>query len=335
MRDFQTKQNTGGIEDSIIPEKWGSGEFNAMATELEVAVSSTDQVLAPANGTDEKLDQLARAMAIYGAANPFMNLTQPAANTIELRPSATNRRVPDNYDQMNGYTVQFIVATDITGALTINFGPSTGALLGDKPFRKPDNSEFVSGDLLADDFVEAYFLIAADQWRMTPSAFQSSSGGQSVVPVGSYLEHSGDTAPAGYLIADGSEVSRTTFAALFNLYDTLGLSIYGPGDGSTTFNLPDRRGVFGRGLDLSAGIDPGRTIGSTQIDQMQGHRHRGFGLAAGGGGPNAFTNISSNNLEHTDDTAIRQAINDGVNGEPRIGLETRPTNMSVLVCVKF
>lgn len=46
------------------------------------------------------------------------------------------------------------------------------------------------------------------------------------------------TAPEGYLLEDGSAVSRTTYAELFSVIGTT----YGSGDGSTTFNLPDSRG---------------------------------------------------------------------------------------------
>ncbi|MCL2485330.1 MAG: tail fiber protein, partial [Endomicrobia bacterium] len=51
------------------------------------------------------------------------------------------------------------------------------------------------------------------------------------------------TAPEGYLICQGAAVSRITYAALFTTVGTL----YGAGDGSTTFNLPDYRGYFLRG----------------------------------------------------------------------------------------
>jgi microcystin-dependent protein len=45
------------------------------------------------------------------------------------------------------------------------------------------------------------------------------------------------TAPTGYLLCNGSAVSRSTYAALFAVYG----STFGSGDGSTTFNLPDFR----------------------------------------------------------------------------------------------
>ena len=64
------------------------------------------------------------------------------------------------------------------------------------------------------------------------------------VPVGSVIMFAGSTAPTGYLLCDGSEVSRREHS---NLFDAIG-STYGPGDGSTTFNVPDLRQRFPLGL---------------------------------------------------------------------------------------
>jgi len=55
------------------------------------------------------------------------------------------------------------------------------------------------------------------------------------VPTGSVQPYAGASIPAGWLLCDGSAVSRTDYAALFAAIGTL----YGTGDGSTTFNLPD------------------------------------------------------------------------------------------------
>lgn len=54
-------------------------------------------------------------------------------------------------------------------------------------------------------------------------------------PTGSVLPFAGSTAPSGFLICDGSAISRTTYANLFNVIGTT----YGTGNGSTTFNLPN------------------------------------------------------------------------------------------------
>lgn len=55
------------------------------------------------------------------------------------------------------------------------------------------------------------------------------------------------TAPAGYLLCDGSAVSRTTYADLFAIVSTT----YGSGDGSTTFNVPQLQGKMPQGYDGS------------------------------------------------------------------------------------
>lgn len=75
--------------------------------------------------------------------------------------------------------------------------------------------------------------------------------------------------PAGYLKRNGAAVSRATYARLFAKIGTT----YGAGDGSTTFNLPDGRGVFDRGLDDGRGFDPGRTLGSYQDSANLSHAH--------------------------------------------------------------
>ena len=58
------------------------------------------------------------------------------------------------------------------------------------------------------------------------------------IPTGLIAPYAGAAAPGGWLLCDGSNVNRTTFAALFAVLGT----VYGAGDGSTTFGLPDLRG---------------------------------------------------------------------------------------------
>ena len=59
-----------------------------------------------------------------------------------------------------------------------------------------------------------------------------------LVPAGTIVAWAGATAPAGYVLADGTAVSRTTYAALYAICGTT----FGVGDGSTTFNLPNSTG---------------------------------------------------------------------------------------------
>lgn len=64
------------------------------------------------------------------------------------------------------------------------------------------------------------------------------------------------TVPDGWLLCDGSAISRTGFDSLFNVIGTT----YGTGDGSTTFNLPDLRQRFPLGKAVSG---TGSTLGGT------------------------------------------------------------------------
>jgi microcystin-dependent protein len=79
-------------------------------------------------------------------------------------------------------------------------------------------------------------------------------------PVGSIIWHAAETAPDGYLVCDGSAISRSTYSALYSVIGTL----YGVGDGSTTFNIPDLRSEFIRGAGLGRGLDGDHAVGTTQ-----------------------------------------------------------------------
>ena len=79
-------------------------------------------------------------------------------------------------------------------------------------------------------------------------------------PAGTVDYFANSTSPVGYLECNGQAVSRTQYPELFTAVGIL----YGPGDGTTTFNVPDLRGEFIRGADNGKGIDPGRLLGTAQ-----------------------------------------------------------------------
>lgn len=137
------------------------------------------------------------------------------------------------------------------------------------------------------------------------------------VEVGSVVYVAKNTAPTGYLKANGAAVSRTTYAALFTAIGTK----FGAGDGSTTFNVPDLRGEFIRGWDDGRGVDSGRAIGTAQADDFKSHTHPSdasppIATAACAGGGNVI--------------AARGTAT-GASG----GTETRPRNIALLACIKY
>ena len=70
------------------------------------------------------------------------------------------------------------------------------------------------------------------------------------LPIGSYIQFAGSQAPAGFLVCNGGEISRTTYSALFAVIGTT----YGSGDGSTTFNLPNLTDRFLQGSTTSGTV---------------------------------------------------------------------------------
>lgn len=97
-----------------------------------------------------------------------------------------------------------------------------------------------------------------------------------LAPPGAMVLFARNSAPSGWLKANGAAVSRTTYSALFAAIGT----IWGAGNGSTTFNLPDWRGEFGRGWDDGRGLDSGRAFASVQAGQNQLHGHTTTGAGA-------------------------------------------------------
>lgn len=132
------------------------------------------------------------------------------------------------------------------------------------------------------------------------------------------------TAPSGWLLCNGSAISRSTYAALFAVVGTL----YGVGDGVTTFNVPELRGEFLRGADQGRGIDAGRAVGTAQAGQMPSHDH-------GPGGQNTLGGvINGEGIPGSIATSVREIVGLVAEGGTENASENRPRNVSVLYCIK-
>jgi microcystin-dependent protein len=83
-----------------------------------------------------------------------------------------------------------------------------------------------------------------------------------LLPAGTMQMYAGAVAPDGWLLCDGSAVSRADHAALFGAVGTA----WGAGDGSTTFNVPDLRGRAPIGAGTGAGLTA-RTLGGVGGDE--------------------------------------------------------------------
>lgn len=152
-----------------------------------------------------------------------------------------------------------------------------------------------------------------------------------MVPPGVILPYGATAAPSGFLLCDGTAVSRTTYADLFAVIGTS----FGVGDGSTTFNVPDFRQRYPMG---KAAAGTGNTLGGTfgAIDHthsVPAHYHstlnaKESSVASGSSGDN----IVSNNAGGTRSFASSNIgnVGSGVNGDAAMTSGTN--NPPTLVC---
>jgi microcystin-dependent protein len=156
-------------------------------------------------------------------------------------------------------------------------------------------------------------------------------------PPGAVIAFAGTSAPTGWLVCDGTAISRTTYAALFAAIGTT----WGSGDGSTTFNKPELRGAFLRGAGTSV-LDPSspRAVGSFQAEAYLNHSHG----VTDPGHTHTYNNGATNNTSQaggansanfvTSQITLSATTGITVNTSTTGGTETRPDNYAVLYIIK-
>ena len=266
-----------------------------------MALSATEEAL-----IRELLDQQAAILSLTSAES-----------TIISKLGATKVTVPD-----------LVAASNVTDAdlFLLSQGGAdknvTGAIL--RAYTAPvigNASESAAG--IVELATAAETIAGSDATRAThPAGVRAAIYAALVGQVGFFAM---STPPTGWLKADGSAISRSTYD---NLFAAIGAT-YGIGNGTSTFSLPDLRGEFIRGLDGGRGVDSGRVLGSAQADSFRLHKHRIIDNNSdgyiGGDAANAFDAAS----------AINQNLGSYVDTQETGGPETRPRNVALLACIKY
>ena len=235
------------------------------------------------------------------AGNGFTDIVYtPSINTtvtLNVISSSANAKTVANYTYAN---IQQIGSSAIVNPWTLS-GNDTYNNLGKVGIG--NTSPTVALDVTGDTKVSGVLTAGGNSYptntgtngyALTTNASGAASW-NAVPPVGVITAYAGTSAPTGYLICDGAQVSRTTYAALFAIIGTT----YGAGNGSTTFNLPDLTGRVPVGKNAGTfstlGAKAGEETHTMTVNEMPAHKHTtsvnsaGDENSIGGYAPNSQT----------------------------------------------
>ena len=153
--------------------------------------------------------------------------------------TVSSYQVFDTLAHLNGQMIAFTPHTTNGATVTLNVDS-----LGAKPLRSAPGVELLAGTIVqGTPYVAVY--------NNSDGAFylQGFYSNPYNIPLGAGLDYWGSTTPNScFAFPTGQAVSRTTYSALFAIMGTT----YGPGDGSTTFNLPDKTGRVSAMIEAAA-----------------------------------------------------------------------------------
>lgn len=185
--------------------------------------------------------------SLTGTTNQVV-ITPSASEYVFSLPQSINTGASPEFASLN--------LTDSTYKLNVQ---SESSLTANKTLKIDTNDENIELELgTASNGDVLTFESATNKWKnQTPASASELTG---VIKL-----YGGSSAPSGYLLCNGSEINRTTYASLFAV---IGES-FGVGDGSTTFNVPDMADAFPKGKNADA---VGAAGGSnTMTDHTHGH----------------------------------------------------------------
>jgi microcystin-dependent protein len=170
--------------------------------------------------------------------------------------AVSSNQIFDTLAHMDVAMVAFTPNVTNTGTITLNVDG-----LGAKPLRSAPSVELPSGSLILGTPYLATYYNTAGEWILQGAALSNPYQ----IPLGAGIDYWGSTTPnSAFVFPYGQAISRTTYATLFAKFNIT----YGAGDGSTTFNLPNKKSrlsmcpdAMGDGNPL--GVMPGVVLGST------------------------------------------------------------------------
>lgn len=242
-------------QDNFYPEVVEDA-FDEVTMQVQQLKTIVDQV----GDIEQYVSQAAAAAAIaQGGAGitgvPFLGTDVSGTNDVVVGTTA-----PVGFLAIFGARITFKAAATNTGAMTLEVGTEDPYDF----YRMTPNGPMamIGGEVVSGNMVDAIFDGAGFQ-LVAPAVYSN-------LPIGTSLEYTGPvgTVPTGFLLEYGQEVSRITYAQYYALVgDT-----YGAGNGTTTFNVRDKRDVVTAGKGNMGGAARGLLNSNTTLGAFQGSK---------------------------------------------------------------
>ena len=260
----------GATTSVTLTNNQGSGDQSRSAIlELTGSIGGTHSaiyVLIPNNSKS----YVVRNSVSYASAGADVILRVAGNTGVTITPAS------NTFVITNGTSVYSVAPDTFPTAITVQ-----GAATFESTMTVSGNANF-TGNVTVKGDVHVSSKVCA-------SAFYGDGSNLSgLLPPGVIIPYGVSAAPSGYLLCNGQAVSRTTYSALFAVVSAL----YGEGNGSSTFNVPDLRGRFIAGWDagtsvltsVTAGMILGSSIANTggveavtlSVAQIPAHTHKQY-----------------------------------------------------------
>ena len=257
LADGTTDATSIGTGSLIVKGGAGVAKSLYVGTNLNVVGGVTAGSIVPtANNTDSLGATNNQYLNVY--ANNFVgNFTGNVSGTVSGTAGSSNKL---------STATTFAMTGDVS-ATSITFDGQTGGTT--KTFNTSVSNSFIADKTLTttpqatDEIILNRTTGTTGVFKITADQFLSSVA---TPPIGSMMSYGGANAPSSWLLCDGSEVSRSTYAALYAVIGTQ----FGTPSNASLFKVPDLRGRFPLGADNMGGVEAGR-VTDTTADNLAGY----------------------------------------------------------------